>query len=272
MSEWGPLLSLLLIIAVGVAFLAFVRWLRVRQLSRVSIPEPSQLERASAELLEYVKQKSYEPGRVVELRPFWKGRHLGSADRYAIQMPLHESEVLLVMKPTGGAEKVVDRIMEWTFLPLPERVVLNTQEWHRMVNGGVSSTTIIAERYDARTITTTNANYGSGNQVSVQAAGDQSAASASDIRFHQAGLSPHHLERLASALRTDAERLDGRERDLITALAKDFDSARHDPGQSDIAGLIKRATTYAGLLSGGLAATSELIRSLKHLLPPGLID
>ena len=124
-----------LVLALAVGGLLLARRFRIWELSRVTIDEAA-AQRASVELLEYVKQKSYEPGRLVDLRPFWRGRRLTSADRKIIEGPLLASEVLLIMRQTGALNDVVDKIIDWAFAPLPERVVLNPQEWHRMTHGG----------------------------------------------------------------------------------------------------------------------------------------
>lgn len=151
-QDWLSFVWLLLLLAAMGGLAALLRQMRMSELRKLSIRDDAEVERLSVELLEYVKQKSYEPGRVVDVRPFWKGRRLTAGDMYLVQMPLHESEVLLVMRETGFAAEIMDKLLGWVTIPLPDHVVLNPQEWHRMTHGGVSSTTILAENVDMRQI------------------------------------------------------------------------------------------------------------------------
>jgi hypothetical protein len=91
----------------------------VRQLSHPTVPDAARL---GEELLAFVVRESGDtPGRVVDLRPFWAGRTLSDADRYAIQCPLHMAGRLL--DPEEDTT-FLGRLRAYATAPLPERVVL----------------------------------------------------------------------------------------------------------------------------------------------------
>jgi hypothetical protein len=110
---------LLAALTFGVGSLAAVRIARVRQLSHPTVPDAARL---GEELLAFVVRESREtPGRVVDLRPFWAGRMLTEADRYAIQGPLHTSGRLL---DADEDTTFLGRLKAYATAPLAERVVL----------------------------------------------------------------------------------------------------------------------------------------------------
>lgn len=127
--------------------------LREWHLSRRSISEIAELEGLSTELLEYVKVETIAARPVVELRPFWAYRTLNAADRYAIQLPLQRYGVLVPAHHHDTVwEKLLARLADWAFLPLPERVVLNARERELMVNVGMPAAAIVADCFKAHTL------------------------------------------------------------------------------------------------------------------------
>jgi hypothetical protein len=111
---------LLAAVTAAVGSLCAVRIARVRELSHPTVPDAARL---GEELLAFVERESRaEPGRVVELRPFWEGRMLTEADRYAIQGPLLLSGRLLA---ADEETTFLGRLKAYATAPLAERVVLS---------------------------------------------------------------------------------------------------------------------------------------------------
>jgi hypothetical protein len=111
---------LLAVVTTASAVLCGVRIARVRQLSHPTVPDAGRL---GEELLAYVERESRDaPGRVVELRPFWEGRTLSEADRYAIQGPLLVSGWLISADEEDTS--FLGRLKAYATAPLTERVVL----------------------------------------------------------------------------------------------------------------------------------------------------
>ena len=266
-----PLIISLTILIVGVVGLILTRMLRQRYLSRITIDEED-ARRLSAELLDYVRQKSYEPRTEVVLRPFWKKhRGLSAGDKYVIQEPMHQSDLFLMMRESGFWNEIAEKIGNWAYETLPQKVVLNPQEWHRMVHGNVPAQTIINGNVDLRTIQQRiiNKNTGSGAILSGASTGDGAGPSFSDIKIEQRGLAAQQLVELAKALRSDAAHVDAPEvKALVLRLAEDVDDAAADPAPSQKTArrLIERATDYARLVTGGLTQTSKLIESISDVI------
>jgi hypothetical protein len=252
-----PSLVLLAIIA-AIAFLA--RRMRISELRKSSLSE-KEVEQATIDLLDYVKKKSYNPETEVALRPFWRGRKYPEGDKALVLYPLLSTEILLEMRRTSGGiiDDLTKRGTDWAFLPLPDRVVLNPQEWHRMVRGE-QTVTVIERQYNDRRRIRQDIRGGSGPiSVGSLQAGDLASTHTGNIDAVRNGLSSSDIVALANALRADAEQLPTAQADLLSELAKSCEEAAAKPSPSDFGELLQSATKYATLLSGGMEATTKLI-------------
>jgi hypothetical protein len=245
--------------------LALNRRVRLTELGKLTISSEDEAVAIGAELLDYVKLKSHEPGREINVRPFWKGRDLSTGDKYAVMAPMFESEVLLIQRDATPFAAISELVSSWAFVPLPERVVLSPKEWHRMVHGGVSSWTIIAEQVDMSQTSNNNTNTGSG-QIFAAQAGDHSTPRVTGNTIAQPPLSVDQLTQLAAALRHDSRGLDDAAAAPLLALADECDEAKAHHGAAAAGSVLKTATSYVSLMSGALEETSNLLQAFKNLV------
>jgi hypothetical protein len=161
----SSLLYVIAFVALIAAVVVVVRVLQAHALENRKVDDRT-ANQIRADLLDYIERKSPEPGRVVGLTPFWEGRGLTWGDKYAVLQPLLEREVLVRPRERSGDVRIPD----WMFFRLPDSLELSQREWHRMVRGGVQSTTII-EQVDMSRTWNTNTNVGSGQIVASQSGG-----------------------------------------------------------------------------------------------------
>jgi ribulose bisphosphate carboxylase small subunit len=146
-----PVLVLLALVVIALAFSLSLRQMRLRWTSRVKLSD-DEANMIRAELLDYVKTRSFGEGYEVSLLPFWQERRLSEADKGYVASPLFEDRILLVMKKvrTGSWEAVFEKMVEvWVekvLMPIPEMVVLNPQVYYRMLHEDISGKTIIMEQ------------------------------------------------------------------------------------------------------------------------------
>jgi hypothetical protein len=272
----SPLLLLALVL-LGVAVVAtaitlLIRRLRRWMLSRFSIDGQAG-ERLSAELLDYVKTNSFGEGHVVDLRPFWRRRGLNEADKHLVIDPLLSAGKLLVLKPVrtdSFGDMLLDGIDKWTdsvLFPLPPKVVLNPQDYQRMLLADVSSTTIIGE-IDARHFET-NVDAGAGARVVTIQGVDGDVHQ--DVNQGDTGISGAELERLASnlatALRLDATGIDREEaRQTALELARDAEQAADSGDENRVVAVLRRARDGIRMFGSGMNETRKVVDQFGHLL------
>lgn len=254
------LLQLMGLLALVVLLAAGIRWIRVRQLGERTIRDPGDLRELTANLLDYVQEQSYECGQPIALGPFWKGRRLPDGDRHAILEPLFAQLVLLTLQPTDTFKRSILKATDWTFVLVPECVVLSDRDWQRMVLQGLSSWTIV-----------NNLRYTDNRRQEIRQTGDNArAAMGMDAASVQVGdrsaLSADDLKRLAAALRQDAQAVDDlKTQSHLHHLADEAEAATTDPSGRGMA-VLRGAAAVAALAATTVTNTHDVVDSLRDFL------
>lgn len=134
----GSLIDWLLFVLVGVTFFVVALVHRRARLADLQGCELTREEHDDTRirLLEYVQRHSYRLGTWVDIATFWNMQGLKrDADRLAVLAPLLEEVVLLVPGHASYIDALANRIGDWFFLSLPNRVQLPELVFRRMCQG-----------------------------------------------------------------------------------------------------------------------------------------
>ena len=249
-------LGVLAILAIGAVLL---RYVRMQELRTYRVGE-EKLNQASMALLDYVETRTDAQGRVVDLQSFWKANPMGDGDKTLVLGPLLAKRRLTVSSRTTGQDwrDAFVGLVDWLLVPIPTKVALSEKEWHRRTHGDIT--------VDARRIRQKIKNTGPGRIFAPAAFTDgDSIQQMGDSQEIQHGLSAQDFDRLAAVLRMDAHRLPEASGRPLLELADEAEAAKASPEPGRVSALLKQATTYTQLLSGGMTATTEFLKAIKHL-------